>query len=145
MHADTDTPDAASWARLSPLLDEALDLLPSERTVWLAELQARAPTDALMLQRLLVRHEAADRNAFLAGSAQPALTHPAAGQQLGPWTIEAPLGEGGMASVWLARRSDGRHDGQAAIKLMHGRLHGDRKSTRLNSSHVSQSRMPSSA
>ena len=124
MQAHLDTPDAASWVRLSPLLDEALDLLPAERAVWLTALQARAPADALMLQRLLVRHEAADRDAFLAGAAQPPKVHPAAGQQLGPWTIEAPLGEGGMASVWLARRSDGRHDGQAAIKLMHGRLHG---------------------
>ena len=131
MHAHPDIPDAATWARLSPLLDEALDLPPSERAAWLAALQARAPADAFMLQRLLERHEAADRDAFLAGSAQPAAAHPAAGQHLGPWTIEAPLGEGGMASVWLARRSDGRHDGQAAIKLMHGRLHGTQATQRF--------------
>lgn len=73
---------------------------------------------------LLDRHEAAERDAFLAGSAQSAAAGPAAGVRLGARTIEAPLGEGGMASVWLARRSDGRHDGLAAIKLMHGRLHG---------------------
>ena len=30
------TPDAAAWARLSPLLDEALDLPPAERAAWLA-------------------------------------------------------------------------------------------------------------
>ncbi len=118
------TPDAATWARLSPLLDEALDLALPERGTWLAGLRARAPQDAAQLQALLDRHEAAGRADFLAGSALPAWAGPAAGQRLGPWTIEAPLGEGGMASVWLARRSDGRHEGQAAIKLMHGRLHG---------------------
>ena len=125
------TPDAATWARLSPLLDEALDLPMSERAAWLAALQARAPEDAGVLQGLLDRHEAAGRDKFLTGSALPQAAHPAAGQHLGPWTIEAPLGEGGMASVWLARRSDGRHEGQAAIKLMHGRLHGTQASQRF--------------
>ena len=126
-----DTPDAATWARLSPLLDEALDLPPPERGPWLAMLRARAPADAAALQRLLERHEAADRDDFLAGSAHVGAAVPGAGYRIGPWTIEAPLGEGGMASVWLARRSDGRHDGQAAIKLMHGRLHGTLASQRF--------------
>ncbi len=125
------TPDAATWARLSPLLDEALDLPPPERAAWLAELHLRAPQDAAQLRVLLDRHEAAGRDAFLSGSARSAWVGPAAGHRLGPWTIEAPLGEGGMASVWLARRSDGRHEGQAAIKLMHGRLHGTQATQRF--------------
>jgi eukaryotic-like serine/threonine-protein kinase len=124
-------PDAETWARLSPLLDEVLDLPQADRATWLAALQVRAPQDAELLQRLLQRHEAAGREQFLGGSALPLSAHPAAGQRMGPWTIEAPLGEGGMASVWLARRSDGRHDGQAAIKLMHGRLHGTQASQRF--------------
>ena len=131
MHPQSDTPDAATWARLSPLLDEALDLPPPERAAWLAALQLRAPQDAALLQGLLERHEAASRDNFLAGSAHKGSSLPAAGHRMGPWTIEAPLGEGGMASVWLARRSDGRHDGQAAIKLMHGRLHGTQASQRF--------------
>ncbi|MDO9092214.1 MAG: protein kinase [Rubrivivax sp.] len=131
MNAHSDTPDAATWARLSPLLDEALDLPPPERATWLAALQARAPQDAALLRNLLERQEAASREDFLAGTAQAGAAPPAAGHRLGPWTIEAPLGEGGMASVWLARRSDGRHDGQAAIKLMHGRLHGTQASQRF--------------
>jgi serine/threonine-protein kinase len=126
-----DIPDADTWKRIGPLLDEALDLPEAERAVWLAALHARAPQDAAVLRGLLARQEAARREDFLGGSvhAEPALT--AAGHHLGPWTIEAPLGEGGMASVWLARRSDGRHDGQAAIKLMHGRLHGTQASQRF--------------
>ena len=134
MNPQSDTPDAATWARLSPLLDEALDLPPPERATWLFKLKSRAPEDAAALQRLLERHEAAGRDDFLAGSARagPAASAATApGQRMGPWTIEAPLGEGGMASVWLARRSDGRHDGQAAIKLMHGRLHGTQATQRF--------------
>ena len=125
------TPDAATWARISPLLDDALDLPAADRAAWLAALQLRAPQDAAVLRGLLERQEAASREDFLAGTARAGAPVPAAGHRLGPWTIEAPLGEGGMASVWLARRSDGRHDGQAAIKLMHGRLHGTRASQRF--------------
>jgi len=134
MNPQFDTPDAATWARLSPLLDEALDLPPLERVAWLAALQAHSLEDAAVLQGLLERHEAAGREDFLAGSARAGTAlnaATAAGHRMGPWTIEGPLGEGGMASVWLARRSDGRHDGQAAIKLMHGRLHGTQASQRF--------------
>ncbi|MEN9627751.1 MAG: Serine/threonine-protein kinase PrkC [Pseudomonadota bacterium] len=113
-------PDPATWARLSPLLDAALDLPPAERVAWLADLRRRSSEDAVALESLLASHESARRGDFLAKRA--VATGPA-GQRLGPWTIESPLGEGGMASVWLARRSDGRHEGLAAIKLMHSRLH----------------------
>jgi serine/threonine-protein kinase len=34
------------------------------------------------------------------------------------YTLERPLGHGGMGSVWLARRSDGRFEGRAAIKFL---------------------------
>ena len=33
-----------------------------------------------------------------------------AGQLVGAYTLEAPLGQGGMGSVWLALRSDGRFE-----------------------------------
>jgi serine/threonine-protein kinase len=131
MNLPLDTPDPATWARLSPLLDEALDLLPLERVAWLAALRVRAPEDAAALQTLLERHEAAGRDSFLTGSAHAGAAVVAAGHRVGSWTIEAPLGEGGMGSVWLARRSDGRHDGQAAIKLMHGRLHSAQATQRF--------------
>jgi eukaryotic-like serine/threonine-protein kinase len=133
-NADSDSdaaPDAATWARLSPLLDEALDLPAPERAAWLLALQVSAPQDAALLRGLLHRHEAASREGLLAGAAHAVAADPASGHRMGPWTIEAPLGEGGMASVWLARRSDGRHEGQAAIKLMHGRLHGTQASQRF--------------
>jgi len=126
--------DAARWARLSPLLDQALDQalnLPAvEREAWLAALPA---ADADDLRWLLAQGDAADRSDFLAGDTAATAPRMAVGtgQQVGPWTIESPLGEGGMASVWLARRSDGRYDGQAAIKLMHGRLHGTQANQRF--------------
>ncbi len=55
-----------------------------------------------------------------AASASSPTPPPAAreGQRLGPWRIAAPLGSGGMGEVWAAERSDGRYQGQAAVKLL---------------------------
>jgi hypothetical protein len=42
-----------------------------------------------------------------------------AGQMVGAYRLERPLGVGGMGTVWLGRRSDGRFEGAVAIKLLH--------------------------
>ena len=47
-----------------------------------------------------------------------------AGQTVGAYTLEAPLGQGGMGSVWLARRSDGRFEGKVAVKFLNAALIG---------------------
>ena len=47
-----------------------------------------------------------------------------AGQTLGPYTLISQFGQGGMGSVWLARRSDGRFERQAAVKFVSMALAG---------------------
>jgi serine/threonine protein kinase len=47
-----------------------------------------------------------------------------AGQSVGDYTLIAPIGYGGMGTVWLARRNDGRFEGHAAVKLLNGSLVG---------------------
>ena len=42
-----------------------------------------------------------------------------AGTVIGPYTLDVPLGAGGMGSVWHARRTDGRFEGAVAVKLLH--------------------------
>ena len=46
------------------------------------------------------------------------------GELIGAYTLESPLGMGGMGSVWLARRSDGRFDANVAIKILNQRGRG---------------------
>src|SRR5262245_32770171 len=42
-----------------------------------------------------------------------------AGQTIGAYRLVSPIGEGGMGSVWLAERSDGRFERRVAIKFLH--------------------------
>lgn len=69
------------------------------------------------------------------------------GDRLGAWTLRRPLGEGGMGRVFLAERSDGHYQQQAAIKLLLGwsgaealeRLTNERQIlARLNHPHIAK-------
>ena len=42
----------------------------------------------------------------------------AAGEQFGQYTLTEPVGSGGMGTVWRAARSDGRFEGEVAVKLL---------------------------
>jgi len=107
------------WQALSPYLEEALGLEEPERAAWLEALRQHNPALASDLQTLLDEHAAVAHEGFLeqspvAHSIQPGL----AGQTIGSYTLLAPIGQGGMGSVWLAERSDGRFQRQAAIKFV---------------------------
>jgi eukaryotic-like serine/threonine-protein kinase len=91
-------------------------------------LENLAQNDVRLHARLLALIRA-DREAeealFLSGDAvldvvaahsEPALER--GGQRVGAWVLERLLGSGGMGEVWLGRRSDGQHDGVAAIKML---------------------------
>ena len=106
--------DPDHWHTLEPLLDRALDLPDSERAEWIAGLRVSSPDLAGELESLLSEDEAADRQGFLADIPNVSLV----GMQLGAYTLEAPLGHGGMGTVWLARRTDGRFEGRAAVKIL---------------------------
>ncbi|MGH7648141.1 MAG: protein kinase domain-containing protein [Gemmatimonadaceae bacterium] len=106
--------DRERWKELEPLLDHALDLPDAERERWLSELSISSPDIAVELTSLLSGEIEADRTGFMIEPMSVSL----AGLQLGAYTLEAPIGQGGMGSVWLARRTDGRFEGCAAVKLL---------------------------
>ncbi len=106
------------------MLDRALELDAGERSAWLGDLDNEDPALAVELRSLLA--EAEGLGDFLEGDPPPhdAVTAPRAGQTIGAWTLVSPLGQGGMGSVWLASRSDGRFEGSAAVKLLNTELVG---------------------
>ncbi len=113
------------WQVVSPYLDRALEMASTERTAWLAGLRAADSALAAEVQALLEERSALSREGFLEGGA-PALPGPAslAGQTIGAYTLMSLIGQGGMGSVWRARRSDGRFEGLAAVKLLNASLVG---------------------
>ncbi|QTN21738.1 serine/threonine protein kinase [Rhizobacter sp. AJA081-3] len=109
------------WSALLRLLDEALELPPAEREAWLAAREASLGALAPALRQLLDERRAIETGTFLQAlpvlAAAPASAGLAMGQHIGPYALLRELGQGGMASVWLAERADGAHRREVALKL----------------------------
>ena len=60
--------DPSAWARLSPYLDEALDLEPHERDAWLSKLAITDPDIAESVRELLRKQAVLDSVGFMRGS-----------------------------------------------------------------------------
>jgi len=113
------TLSASWWMLLSPRLDEALEMSEEERSLWLSWLRVEEPTVARHLETLLVEHGILSAERFLEQCfASMPLRQPWAGQAIGPYVLVKEIGRGGMGSVWLARRGDGRFERQVAIKFL---------------------------
>ncbi len=109
--------DLDQWPRLSALLDELLELDGAAQADRLAQLRAQEPEIAQAVMGLLDRLTSIDRDGFLLQP--PTLPDEATGgQTVGAYALERELGQGGMGTVWLARRTDGRFEGQVAIKFL---------------------------
>src|SRR5262245_26209902 len=105
--------DKASWAAMSAALDELLEADERQRAIRLTELRGRDPALADEVARLLREQHAIEAEHFLEGTACALRRENFVGQHVAAYTLERPLGEGGMGAVWLARRTDGRHEGRA--------------------------------
>ncbi|MBC7663799.1 MAG: serine/threonine protein kinase [Caulobacter sp.] len=115
-----------TWGRLSPLLDELLDLPDAERQARLDDLRIQDAKLADAVTAMLQHLPAIERGEFMPASALPKPTG-LAGQSIGPYSLVREIGQGGMGTVWLARRTDGRYEGEVAIKFLRSGLfgHGD--------------------
>jgi eukaryotic-like serine/threonine-protein kinase len=114
-------PDTARrWARVLSLLDEALELAPAQQETWLAAIATDDAALAAQLRELLALHAANCASGFMERSPLDARKD-FLGSQIGPYAIERLLGRGGMGSVWLGRRSDGKFEGCAALKILERR------------------------
>jgi serine/threonine protein kinase/Tfp pilus assembly protein PilF len=117
--------DSDRWRAVSPLLDHALELAGEERTVWLAALRAEDAELAAELATLLEEGGAVEREGYLESACPPRpFAGSLAGLELGAYRLVSPIGQGGMGTVWLAERGDGRFAGRAAIKLLNAELVG---------------------
>jgi serine/threonine protein kinase len=119
------------WAALRRLLDEALDLPAAARPAWI---DALGPAHAAFGPRLraLLAHAGeprfeqllqtlpkVDTSEFAGPAPSAAETDVDAERSVGPYRLLRQIGEGGMASVWLAERSDLLQGRRVALKLPH--------------------------
>ena len=118
----------AEWLEIFALLDTALDLEPTKHDAWLAALSPDKARLAPLLKELLQTHATGGASDFMrlpATFALPELTPSSAplalqaSAQIGPYRLLREIGQGGMATVWLAERADGLLDRQVALKLPH--------------------------
>jgi serine/threonine protein kinase len=109
--------DPERWRRLSPLLDELLELGADARADRLEQIEAEEPAIAQELVAILAKSGDIEREAFLEGSAFPG-DEILAGHTIGKYTLDRLIGHGGMSTVWLAHRSDGRYEGRVAVKML---------------------------
>lgn len=113
----------AHWDRLSPLLDEALDLEPGRRGAWLDAL-APANADLRPLLASLLAAQGGDATAAALPdlpdyppAEEPAGESHAPGDLVAGWLLVRVIGRGGMGTVWLAEPAEGGARMPAALKL----------------------------
>ena len=113
------------WQALSPYLDEALTMADEDLSAWLSSLRTQNPELAAQLETLLLEHRALSEEGFLE---KRSVGLPdglgLAGQEVGVYTLISQIGQGGMGSVWLAERNDGRFERRVAVKFLNIALIG---------------------
>jgi serine/threonine-protein kinase len=121
------------WATLRGLLDVALDLPAAERDGWVEQLDARFAGLKPRLRALLTHAGSPVVESLLdtlpkveTDQFAPPPKGRSEGDELssqariGPYRLLRQIGDGGMASVWLAERTDMLQSRQVALKLPHG-------------------------
>lgn len=111
-------PTPEQWREVIPFLDQALSLSAGERATWLESFRKDKPDLADLLQDLLHEHRDLENEKFLERPPVAYRESLVSGQTIGAYTLISPIGEGGMGSVWLAQRSDGRFERHAALKFV---------------------------
>ena len=123
--------DTNTWERIEALFFEALERPEGERAAFLAGACAGRPELRAEIEAMLAVHDddtgmkvervlldTTGREAQAGGLDPRPAVPDRAGQRIGPWRLERPLGHGGMGEVWLAARAAGEYDQRAAVKLV---------------------------
>jgi eukaryotic-like serine/threonine-protein kinase len=117
--------DKARWDALEPLLDELMALDAPARAERIAELRRQGSLEADDLTDLLAQYAEMEQEGFLEDPLVRPVQEPGLqGQVIGNYTLDNLLGQGGMGTVWLAHRSDGRYEARVAVKLLNPALLG---------------------
>jgi non-specific serine/threonine protein kinase/serine/threonine-protein kinase len=118
-----------SWRRVREILEQALEVAPERRSIYLEEVCAGDKALRREVEALIAADQQAGTG-FLAGSAVEASTILTAAEELvsltgtriGPYQIVEEIGHGGMGTVYRAVRADDQYRKEVAIKVVRGGL-----------------------
>jgi serine/threonine-protein kinase len=118
------TRDPDWWSRLDAAFQGALELPPADRSAYLdrvcgADPKLRAEVEDMLEAESTPALLELERLVHLRDPAPPE-PDPFIGMRLGPWRVLHPIGQGGMGTVYLAERGDGRYEQRVALKLVRG-------------------------
>jgi serine/threonine-protein kinase len=125
----TTSPDD-DWVEANRLFDRAVELLPPERSGWLAEACAGNPALIGQVESLLLadahasRFLEVDALRLLSPSDDPE-TETLVGRTIGPYRVVRELAHGGMGVVYFAERADGQFHQRLALKLIRRGMDSD--------------------
>jgi serine/threonine protein kinase len=116
------------WKRVDDLLQTALEVDPEHRDAFLQQACADDPELLDEVRSLLTSHRKAGdfletpapelAARAIAAEGAPSLSRSLEGQLISHYRILNMIGRGGMGTVWLAERCDGRFERKVAIKFL---------------------------
>jgi hypothetical protein len=109
-------PGHAEWKSVEQHLDRLLDMDEAQCESYIAQLEDEQVAAALRQMMSDRRH--LEAQGFLETSLLEPREPSRVGMQVGAYTITSLIGRGGMGEVWLGERSDGRFEGQFAVKFL---------------------------
>jgi tetratricopeptide (TPR) repeat protein len=112
------------WRVAATYLDLVLDASPDDQVRYLELLRTFDAQISDDVAVLLAHHRELIAKRFLEDSPALPTAGPVAGTRVGDYMLRMPIGQGGMGSVWLADRIDGRYEGRAAVKLLNTSMAG---------------------
>ena len=112
--------ESEHYPRIRELFDATMSQAPEDRTAFLEAQCMGEPELRDVVQRLLIAHAQAD-NVVGRGAEFPGGDYGAhlEGQRIGPYEVLRELGQGGMGTVYLARRADEVFRKEVALKVVH--------------------------
>lgn len=119
----------AEWSAVKEILGAALECPPEDRSAFLERSCAGDENLRRHVESLIEADERPWRILEAPAAASSSITAdfraPVAGERIGAYEVIAPIGQGGMGVVYLARRADEQFEQRVAIKLSRAGIGGD--------------------
>jgi serine/threonine protein kinase/tetratricopeptide (TPR) repeat protein/TolB-like protein len=114
--------DVSQWQRVKDLFSEALEHSPEQRIAFLKEACGKDEALGQEVESLLAAHQDTPNgrvaDAISTAESTPADTDHFSGRRIGPYQVVHRIGQGGMATVYLAVRADDQYRKQVALKIV---------------------------